>query len=96
MALVSCCKSPHVFCSTPVTGLVCGCPDRDTTGWAWFSCPATGSSGIIVNDALKTSCAGQGQEVIGWRSVPTDNLYLGETAKSREPFIRQVFIKRSA
>src|SRR5499427_6254446 len=35
-----------------------------------------------------------GQEVFGWRSVPTDNLYLGETAKSREPFIRQVFIKR--
>jgi glutamate synthase domain-containing protein 2/glutamate synthase domain-containing protein 1/glutamate synthase domain-containing protein 3 len=38
----------------------------------------------------------EGQEVLGWRSVPTDNLYLGETAKSREPFIRQVFIKRSA
>jgi glutamate synthase (ferredoxin) len=37
----------------------------------------------------------EGQEIIGWRSVPTDNLYLGETAKSREPFIRQVFIKRS-
>src|ERR671932_2776970 len=37
----------------------------------------------------------EGQEVLGWRSVPTDNLYLGETAKSREPFIRQVFIKRS-
>jgi len=36
-----------------------------------------------------------GQEVIGWRSVPTDNLYLGETAKSREPSIRQVFIKRN-
>src|SRR5919197_4376983 len=38
----------------------------------------------------------EGQEVLGWRSVPTDNLYLGETAKSREPFIRQVFIKRGA
>src|SRR5713101_5913476 len=38
----------------------------------------------------------EGQEVLGWRSVPTDNLYLGETAKSREPFIRQVFLKRSA
>src|SRR3989454_1552732 len=38
----------------------------------------------------------EGQEILGWRSVPTDNLYLGETAKSREPAIRQVFIKRSA
>jgi glutamate synthase (ferredoxin) len=38
----------------------------------------------------------EGLEVLGWRGVPTDNLYLGETAKSREPSIRQVFIKRSA
>ena len=37
----------------------------------------------------------EGQEVLGWRSVPTDSMYLGETAKSREPFVRQVFIKRN-
>jgi glutamate synthase (ferredoxin) len=28
--------------------------------------------------------------------VPTDNLYLGETAKSYEPFVRQVFVGRGA
>ncbi|MEW6297153.1 MAG: glutamate synthase subunit alpha, partial [Thermodesulfobacteriota bacterium] len=37
----------------------------------------------------------EGQRVLGWRSVPTDNFYLGETAKSCEPVIRQVFIGRN-
>ena len=37
----------------------------------------------------------EGQKVLGWRDVPTDNSSLGETSKSCEPFMRQVFISRS-
>ncbi|MEM7032166.1 MAG: glutamate synthase large subunit [Chloroflexota bacterium] len=37
----------------------------------------------------------EGQKVLGWRTVPTDNSSLGETARSREPFVRQVFIGRN-
>ena len=37
----------------------------------------------------------EGLAVVGWRSVPTDNKMLGDTARSSEPFIRQVFISRS-
>src|SRR5258705_3475283 len=40
--------------------------------------------------------AEEGQRVVGWRDVPTDNSSLGETAKASEPFMRQVFIKRNA
>ena len=36
----------------------------------------------------------EGQHVIGWRTVPTVNGMLGETARSCEPFMRQVFIGR--
>ncbi len=36
----------------------------------------------------------EGQIMLGWRTVPTNNSMLGETAKSFEPFIRQVFIGR--
>ncbi|HNC24238.1 MAG TPA: glutamate synthase large subunit [Opitutaceae bacterium] len=38
----------------------------------------------------------EGQVFLGWRTVPTDNSSLGETARSCEPSIRQVFIGRSA
>jgi len=37
----------------------------------------------------------EGQEVLGWRDIPTDNSSLGETAKAGEPFMLQVFIKRA-
>jgi glutamate synthase (ferredoxin) len=40
--------------------------------------------------------AAEGQRVIGWRDVPTNNSTLGATAKASEPFMRQVFIKRNA
>ncbi len=37
-----------------------------------------------------------GQQVIGWRDVPTDNSSLGNTAKASEPFMQQVFLLRGA
>jgi glutamate synthase domain-containing protein 2/glutamate synthase domain-containing protein 1/glutamate synthase domain-containing protein 3 len=37
----------------------------------------------------------EGQTVLGWRTVPTDNSMLGDTAKSCEPLMRQVFVGRS-
>jgi glutamate synthase (ferredoxin) len=36
----------------------------------------------------------EGQKVLGWRTVPTDNNSLGATAKASEPLVRQVFIAR--
>jgi len=36
----------------------------------------------------------EGQEFLGWRSVPTCNKSLGETARASEPFVRQAFIGR--
>jgi glutamate synthase (NADPH) large chain len=40
--------------------------------------------------------AEEGQQVIGWRDVPTDNSTLGKTALAAEPFMRQLFIGRGA
>jgi glutamate synthase (ferredoxin) len=39
--------------------------------------------------------AEEGQTLLGWRDVPTDNSSLGNTAKASEPFMRQLFIQRS-
>jgi glutamate synthase (ferredoxin) len=36
----------------------------------------------------------EGQTVLGWRTVPTDNSPLGNTAKLSEPVMRQIFIGR--
>lgn len=37
----------------------------------------------------------EGQKVVGIRNVPTDNSPLGATSRQSEPFVCQVFIKRS-
>ncbi|MCW6034698.1 glutamate synthase large subunit [Spirulina subsalsa FACHB-351] len=40
--------------------------------------------------------AEEGQQVLGWRDVPTDDSPLGATAQKSEPFMEQVFIQRAA
>ncbi|MHA1598028.1 MAG: glutamate synthase large subunit [Alphaproteobacteria bacterium] len=36
----------------------------------------------------------EGQSILGWRDVPVDNSFLGESVKPIEPLIRQVFIAK--
>jgi len=36
----------------------------------------------------------EGQQLLGWRDVPTDSALLGPTAKSGEPSFKQIFIAR--
>ncbi|MBP3962411.1 glutamate synthase large subunit [Paenibacillus lignilyticus] len=38
----------------------------------------------------------EGQTLLGWRTVPTNDEKLGHSAKSVKPYVRQVFIGRSA
>src|SRR6266404_5747596 len=71
--------------------------------------PSLGEYGIGMvflpqNRAQRTECekiftrivTEEGQKVLGWRTVPTNNTSLGATAKLSEPFVRQVFIKRNS
>jgi glutamate synthase (ferredoxin) len=74
-----------------------------------ISLPAAGEYGVGMvflphNPAQRAECekifadivVGEGQRVIGWRTIPTNNASLGATAKASEPFMRQVFIARNA
>ena len=39
-------------------------------------------------------CQEEGLEFLGWRSVPTDNRFIGGTAREVEPVVRQAFVGR--
>jgi len=43
---------------------------------------------------LETTLTDEGQQLIGWRDVPTDNSGVGACVKAVEPVVRQLFIKR--
>ena len=38
----------------------------------------------------------EGQTLLGWRDIPTNNSTLGNTAKAAEPVMRQIFIARNS
>ena len=48
-----------------------------------------------AQQAIERIVAEEGQLVIGWRDVPTDNSTLGSTALAAEPFMRQLFVGRA-
>ncbi len=73
-----------------------------------FKLPASGEYGVgmlflpqnpLERNAVKTAFAkivsAEGQTLLGWRDVPTDNSSLGKTAVAAEPFMAQVFIGRN-
>ena len=49
-----------------------------------------------VEQAFEKIIHSEGQDFLGWRTVPVDGSSLGETAQASEPHIRQVFIGRAA
>lgn len=64
---------------------------------------AVGMIFMPLDEAERTACresvekfiAAEGQELLGWRSVPVNSDALGWLAKEGEPIIEQVFIKSS-
>ncbi|MFM7875314.1 MAG: glutamate synthase large subunit, partial [Microcystis panniformis] len=93
-------------------GILCQIPDlffRKVTSNLGFTLPAAGEYGVgmlyTAPDAeirgksrqeFEKIAAEEGLRVLGWRDVPTDNSSLGNSARSTEPFIEQVFIERDA
>ena len=72
-----------------------------------FSLPAPGSYGVgmvflprvpesraACERVIEQMIAEEGQSVLGWRDVPTNNQGISEDAKLQEPLVRQVFVKR--
>ena len=87
---------PHTFFQEACAGLGFDLPDPGEYGVGMIFLPDHRNQRRQFEKIVEKIIAEEGQKLLGWRKVPTDNLYLGETAKSYEPFVRQVFIGRGA
>jgi glutamate synthase (NADPH/NADH) large chain len=58
--------------------------------------PKEPASRMACEQEIERAVTSQGQSVLGWRNVPTDNSGLSERTKDVEPVIRQVFIGRGS
>ena len=85
---------PHAFFQHACKGLGFSLPEPGEYGVGMIFLPDDRKLRPRCEKTLEKIIADEGQKLLGWRKVPTDNMYLGDTAKACEPFVRQVFIAR--
>ena len=87
---------PHAFLEDACEGLGFQLPDPGEYGVGMIFLPDHRERRRRFEKIIERIVVEEGQRCLGWRKVPTDNMYLGDTAKEFEPFVRQVFIGRGA
>ncbi|MDB6016277.1 MAG: large subunit of NADH-dependent glutamate synthase [Pedosphaera sp.] len=89
-------QMPHTFLKKVCAALGMELPAEGQYGAGLVYLPRGATERKQCEQIFDKIVAEEGQSVIGWRDVPTNNSSLGDTAKASEPFMRQVFIKRNA
>ncbi|HVZ48974.1 MAG TPA: hypothetical protein VG916_09335, partial [Gemmatimonadaceae bacterium] len=69
-------------------------PDAGLYGAGLIYLPRNASVRRKVEERFEQVVQSEGCQFLGWRTVPTKNASLGDTAKASEPFMRQCFIAR--
>ena len=89
-------QMPHAFFKEVARKMRLPLPEPGSYGSGLVFLPRSPTKRRRLEEHFEHIVQSEGQVVLGWRTVPTDNSSLGDTAKSCEPFIRQVFIGRSS
>jgi glutamate synthase (ferredoxin) len=86
---------PHKFLKKVAAAQSITLPEAGEYGVGMIYCSPDPAEREQSRRIFEKIVAEEGQQVLGWRDVPTDNSSLGNTAKSSEPFMEQVFIQRN-
>jgi glutamate synthase (ferredoxin) len=86
---------PHAFLTRVCQELGFQLPDPGSYGVGMVFLPPDPEQRRVCEQRFADIVNGEGQTVLGWRTVPMDNGSLGATAIASQPLIRQVFIKSS-
>ena len=85
---------PHLFLSTECEKLQIELPSPGQYAVGMVFLPTEEESRRECEQQFEEIAVEEGQRVLGWRSVPTNNETLGPTAKNSQPVIRQIVIGR--
>jgi hypothetical protein len=86
---------PHSFFARTATECGFDLPEPGQYGVAMVFLPRDAKSRRFCERVFERIVREEGQKVLGWRTVPTDNSMIGTTAKATEPVFRQCFIGRN-
>ena len=85
---------PHGFLQQVTAPLGISLPDPGHYGVGQVFMSSDPETRELSQQQFESIVAQEGQQVLGWRRVPTDHGSLGQTARASEPAIFQVFIQR--
>ncbi len=85
---------PHSFLAARCDDEGFALPDMGQYGVGSVFLPTEPEARRACEAIVERIVADEGQRLLGWRTVPTDNSLLGDTAKLSQPFIRQLFVAR--
>ena len=88
-------QMPHEFLASETQRVGITLPPPGQYGVGMVYLPRDPRQRRKLEMAFEKIIQSEGQDLLGWRTVPTDNSSLGETAKSSEPHVRQVFIGKN-
>ena len=88
-------QMPHKFFTRVCPNSGINLPDYGHYGAALVFLPNDAEQSQQCQAMIEEIVMAEGQSVLGWRDVPTDDSSLGPTAVSGEPTFRQIFIKRA-
>ncbi|MBI3251836.1 MAG: glutamate synthase large subunit [Candidatus Omnitrophica bacterium] len=86
---------PHAFLKKACSGLKINLPPAGAYGVGMVFLPVNEKERRACEKIFEGIIREEGQDFLGWRTVPTRNGSLGPTAKASEPFVRQIFIGRN-
>ncbi len=87
---------PHAFLAARCRPMGVVLPAPGEYGLGMLFLPPDDRNRHACERILEEVIEEEGQKVLGWRDVPTDNAHLGVTARASQPVIRQIFISRGA
>ncbi|MBI3880653.1 MAG: glutamate synthase large subunit [Verrucomicrobia bacterium] len=85
---------PHKFFMQACEKVRIKLPAEGQYGVGMIFLPPDAKQRRKLEQAFEKIVQSEGQHFLGWRTVPTNNKSLGDTAKSSEPHVRQIFIGR--
>src|SRR5689334_20778654 len=88
-------QPPHDFLKLVAREARVSLPEPGKYGVGMIFLPNNRTQRSECEKIFASIVAEEGQKLLGWRTIPTNNGTLGNTSKSSEPFMRQVFIGRN-
>ncbi len=85
---------PHAFYKKKCAEIGIDLPAEQEYGTGLVFLPQEEADRTQCVSILEKAIKAEGQTLLGWRDLPTDNSKIGRIAKESEPHIRQVFIGR--